>query len=94
VRRVPLATRNIPGLHWLVSPRLSERKGGSVYKRQPDRCPEKGNESYIGNSTDYSVESLEWLEVCRADGVYLRDGSVNPTDNPDRILCNRGHKSC
>ena len=50
--------------------------------------------SYIGNSTDYGVELLEWLEVCRTDGVYQRDGSVTPTDKFNSESCNRGHKSC
>lgn len=57
-------------------------------------APSKVEKSYVCNSADYGVESLGWLEVCRTDCVYLRDGSVDPTDKFDGVLCNRRHKSC
>jgi len=30
------------------------------------------------------------LEVCRTNGVYLRDGSVDLADKPDSVLRNKG----
>ena len=41
---------------------------------------------YICNGADYGVESLEWFEVRRADGVYVRRDSVDLTDKSDGVL--------
>ena len=66
----------------------SECKGGPVYNCQP-ACHSKENMiKYIGNGMDYGGENLEWLDVRRADGIYLRDGGVDPTNKPDGMWHN------
>jgi len=64
----------------------SECKGEPVNKCHPG-CHSKSNMMwYICNGADYGVENLEWFEVRRADGIYVRRGSVDLTDKSDGVL--------
>ena len=52
-----------PEPHWLIPPTPSEHKGESARQCQFESSTAARENSYIGNSTDYGVESLKWLEI-------------------------------
>ena len=52
-----------PELHWLVPTTPSDRKDESVQQCYSESATAAIEKSYVGNSTNYRVECLEWLET-------------------------------
>ena len=87
-------TEDVLEPHWLILQEPPECKDGPAQKYQSDYLTKERGKSYVGNSTNEGVKSLERLEGCQADGGYLGGDNVEVTHKIDSILHGKWDNRC